>query len=800
MHDLGLHEIEICRGQHYRYQTSLKLLIYWSLFGNYGRVTYSSLDSGSPGNISLTTFYRGGQTVLEKLVIGCLVSFFCFTLARPANPSVTAVRAEDPPVVDGRVDEQEWGAAPVASDFVQQRPVLGEPATEKTEVRFLYTQDALYIGVICFDSEPGKIVDTQSRRDGNLSDSDSIQIILDTYHDRQNGFLFGTNPSGIQYDAQILNEGITGGVTGGSGGGGGRSATSTSVRGNTSNVNLNWDVNWTVRSSRTERGWETELEIPLKSLRFKDSQEPQSWGLNVTRNIRRKNEQSFWAEIPQAFSIYRVSLAGELEALEVHSPRNLKLIPYILVSPQKDYVLPDTDFKNEVGFDVKYGVTSALTLDVTVNTDFAQVEVDDEQINLTRFSLFFPEKRDFFLENAGTFAFGTPREMDLFFRRRIGIEEGFEIPIRAGTRLTGKIDRFNLGILAIQTGEEEGLVAPQNFFVGRIRREFHTRSSVGAMFTNRDAIGDPLGRSEHNSAWGTDLQLGFGEHWILSSYLAKTYSPQLSGDDYAGNFFAEFKTDVWRLEARYLEIQENFNPEIGFVPRTGFRMPRVGIYFTPSPESGPVRQWNPHFTVRRHYGFDGVLETERQHIDLGIQFTNGGSTGITLNRDYEFLREPFEVHPGVIIPPGPYRSDEYSVSLASDPSASIFGDINFTFGAFFEGDIRSYNSTVGFRTGPKFITTINFVNTSVDADWGRFNTNLARIRINYSFTPYRFIQTLFQYNSVSHEFSSNIRFGMTTTSGTGLYVVYNERYATPGERFDPLQRALFVKYSYQFDF
>ena len=178
-------------------------------------------------------------------------------------------------------------------------------------------------------------------------------------------------------------------------------------------------------------------------------------------------------------------------------------------------------------FDVKYGLTSALTLDLTVNTDFAQVEVDDEQINLTRFSLFFPEKRDFFLENAGTFAFGTPREMDLFFSRRIGIEEGLEIPIRAGTRLTGKIDRFNLGILAIQTGEEEGLVAPQNFFVGRIRREFHTRSSVGAMFTNRDAIGDPLGRSEHNRAWGTDLQLGFGEHWILSSYLAKTYSPQL---------------------------------------------------------------------------------------------------------------------------------------------------------------------------------------------------------------------------------------------------------------------------------
>ncbi len=744
-----------------------------------------------------------GTGVCKSVAVGLLLSISCLSAALHATPpSVSAIRIETPPVLDGRVNDEEWGAAPTASDFVQQRPALGKPATEHTEVRFLYTEDALYIGVICFDSEPDKIVDTQSRRDGNLNDSDSIMIILDTYYDGQNGFLFGTNPSGIQYDAQILNEGVSGGQVS-SAGGVGRSATSTASRGNVAAVNVNWNTTWTVSSGRTERGWETEIKIPLTSLRFKGSEEPQKWGLNVMRNVRRKNEQSFWAEIPQAYSIYRVSLAGELESLEVLSPRNLKFIPYILAGPRKDFIASTTDFKTEVGFDVKYGLTSTLTLDGTVNTDFAQVEVDDEQINLTRFDLFFPEKRGFFLENAGTFAFGTPREMDLFFSRRIGIEDGNEVPILWGTRLTGRVDRFNLGILAIQTGEEENLVAGQNFFVGRVRREFHRRSSVGFMFTNRDNVGEPLGHTEYNRAWGTDLQLGFGEHVIVSSWLAKTYSPDLSGDDWAGNFIAEYRSDLWRFDARYQEIQENFNPEVGFVPRTGIRHPRFGIYFTPSPESGPVRQYNPHVTFRRFYGFDGVLETERQHWDLEIRFTNGGSIGITTNRNYEFLRvddPPFSPHPGLTVPPGAYHFNEYCFFLGSDPSATIFGDIDLGFGGFYGGDIQIYSVSLGFRTGPRFITTFQFTNTGVEADWGRFNTNLGRLKINYSFTPYRFIEAFFQYNSRSQQFSSNIRFGWTTTSGTGLYVVYNDRYATPGERFDPLERALFVKYSYQFDF
>ncbi|MFB3067637.1 MAG: DUF5916 domain-containing protein [Acidobacteriota bacterium] len=727
---------------------------------------------------------------LIALVPACLMA---------APRSIVAQKTELAPVLDGRVDEEQWNPAQVASDFLQQWPVQGGPASERTEVRILYTEDSLYIGVICYDSEPDRIVDTQSRRDGDLNDSDSVLIILDTYHDGQNGFLFGTNPNGIQYDAQILNEGVSGGQNSRTAGLG-RSATSSAQRGNVAAFNLNWDTTWAVASSRTERGWETEMEIPLKSLRFRDSSEPQSWGLNVMRNIRRKNEQVFWSEIPQAYTIYRVSLAGNLESLDIQSPRNLKFIPYALVGAQKDFLISDTDFKHDVGFDVKYGISSAMTLDFTVNTDFAQVEVDDEQINLTRFPLFFPEKRGFFLENAGTFAFGTPEEMDLFFSRRIGIEDGLEVPIRVGGRLSGKLDRFQLGLLAIQTGEEEGLVAAQNFFVGRVRREFHKRNSVGFIFTNRESMGDPQGKTEYNRAWGSDLQLGLGENWIISSYLAKTYSPELSGDDWAGNVFAGYQSNLWRLQALYLEIQENFNPEVGFVQRKGIRKPRFRIFFTPSPESGPVKRWNPHYGFRRWYGSDGQLETERQHHDLEVFFRNGGSLSIVLNRDFEFLRVPFEIHPGIFIPPGEYRFNQWEITAASDPSAWLYGDMALGFGSFFDGNIESYDFIVGIRSGPNFVTELNFVNTQVDADWGHFNTNLGRLRVSYSFTPYRFIQALIQYNSRDQQFSSNVRLGWTKPSGTGLYIVYNDSYATPGERFDPLTRAFFVKYSYQFDF
>lgn len=728
------------------------------------------------------------------LLIGALSRY-----GAAAAPSVSASRTEGSITLDGRLTEPEWLAAPVATDFVQQRPVEGQPSSEKTEVRILYNSKALYIGVLCYDSEPGKIIDVQGRRDGDLTDSDSILIILDTYHDRQNGFLFGTNPSGIQYDAQILNEGLSGGQVGQASVG--STVGGTNQRGNPSSVNLNWNATWRVQSSRSDQGWQTEMEIPWKSLRFKNSDEPQSWGLNIMRNIRRKNEQSFWSPITQAFSIYRVSLAGVLNAVEIHPPINLKLIPYVLAGPQKDYVTKDKDFRSDFGFDVKYGLTSTLTLDGTINTDFAQVEVDDEQINISRFDLFFPEKRSFFLENAGMFAFGSPREVDLFFSRRIGIERGQELSILGGARLSGKLDRFNLGLLSIQTAEEEGFVSGQNFLVARVRRELQGRSNVGLIFTNRESTGAPLSSSNHNRAVGTDLQLGLGENVVVSGYLAKTYSPHLVGDDYAGHAAFNYRSDLWRFDGAYTDVGKNFNPEVGFVSRRGgYRSPQLRIAFTPSPKGGWIRQWNPHFQTRRFYGPDGKLESRRYHNDLEVFRTDGGAMAFSYDRDHEFLRVPLEIHPGVFIPAGSYDFGAFEAFYSFNPAARLFGEVTWRFGDFYGGDFKLYDFEMGFRTGPEFFVTLAYANTGVDADWGRFNTNLARLRLNYSFSPNRSLQALFQYNSRFQQFSSNIRLSLISASSTGLYVVYNDRYHTPGDQFDPLGRAFFVKYNHQVDF
>ena len=383
-----------------------------------------------------------------------------------------------------------------ATDYVQQLPDEGQPATERTEVRIGYTQDTLYVAVICFDSEPESIVSTQARRDGLLEETDSFEMLLDTYNDDQNGFIFATTPSGIEYDAQIVHGGQSRG-TGGPvrAGGSGGSGFGGAQRGGASSFNLNWDGVWKVRAQVTTRGWEAEFAIPFRTLRY-DSGSDQVWGINFRRNVRRKNEQTFWAPVSRGFQLHRVSLAGELHGLDVRFRRNLQIIPFLIGGLQQDFSQGPARNQavRDIGVDLKYTLTSSLTLDVTANTDFSQVEVDEERINLTRFDLFFPEKRSFFLENAGYFNVGTPREVELFFSRRIGIDpSGVQIPILGGVRVSGKHRRYNIGFLNMQTEAEVGVAPANNFTVARLAREFGTRSSIGVLAINKSATGGDAG-------------------------------------------------------------------------------------------------------------------------------------------------------------------------------------------------------------------------------------------------------------------------------------------------------------------
>ncbi|MCG8608450.1 carbohydrate binding family 9 domain-containing protein, partial [bacterium] len=491
-----------------------------------------------------------------------------------------ATRVESGPQLDGDVlNDAVWKQVePIAGRFWQTGPDEGQPASEKTEVRLLYTDRALYVGVICYDSDPSKIVVSDSRRDASLEDTDCFQIMLDTYQDRQNGFLFGTNPAGIEYDAQITNEGR--GSFGGGPRGGGRQR-----GGAGGGFNLNWDGSWEVRTKTSNDNWSAEFAIPFRTLRFANVEE-QTWGINFQRNIRRRNEKAYWMKLPRQYNIQRISLAGTLQGLRNIQQQNLKVMPYTLGEVIHDFSNnQDANFEGDLGLDLKYSLTPSLTLDGTYNTDFAQVEVDEQQINFDRFNLFFPEKRAFFLENAGFFSVGDPGEVDLFFSRRIGIgEDGVEVPIVGGGRLSGKTAGLNIGLLTMQSESlvftEDSDAAPDtiqanNFAVVRINKELPNRSAVGVLFANRQGTGDlkPTDVKEYNRTFALDGRWGIGEYGQLSGFVAQTATPGVSENEYAYRLAARYNSESWRLTANYTEVSEEFNPEIGFLRRSGYRKP-----------------------------------------------------------------------------------------------------------------------------------------------------------------------------------------------------------------------------------
>ena len=732
------------------------------------------------------------------------------------RPRVRAYRLAAPPNLDGLVNEPFWADIEPATNFIQQQPNEGLPATEQTEVRIGFDDDNLYFGIICFDSHPENIVVTQNRRDASLTDTDSIEIQLDTFNDKQNSVIFGTSPTGIEFDGQVSKAGQgRGGVgsparAGGTGGGGAQ-------RGGSAAFNLNWDAVWWVRAQITQRGWEAEIKIPLRSLRYRPGSD-QAWGLNLRRNLRRRNEQSFWSPMSRAFEFnYQIELAGRLEGLDLESHHNLRLQPYVLGGFKQDYMLADnpTRAQHTGGLDVKYNLTSSLTMDATFNTDFAQVEVDEEQINLTRFDLFFPEKRPFFLENSGTFEFGSPREVEIFFSRRIGIDEtGEQIPIDAGLRLTGKAGKYDLGLLNMQTRKVKGVAPANNFGVFRLSREFGTRSSVGIIGVSRQSTSSRLGldRVPFNRTLGADLNFGFGKYANFFNYFAKSITPGRNSSNQAGSTLFGYDDQHHRIDLSYLEVGRNFNPEVGFVNRVGFRKPSFGYRRTFTPEGKRLRAIFPHFQWNRWYtiaaeGQPRGKESGFEHYHLDTRWQNGSTLGIAWNRNFERLDKPFEVYPGINIRPGAYHYSEMVANFGSDPSANLFASGNVAVGNFYAGTIRTINVNGGYRIGGyRYTLAASYIRNFIHLPEGNFDTDLLGYRFNWSFTPKSYFQSFIQYNSRTQDVGINVRLGLLSTSSTGLFIVYNSRVATV-DFLDPheverrtLSRALFVKFNYLFDF
>jgi hypothetical protein len=743
--------------------------------------------------------------------------------AAAADPvQIAAVPLADgaaPPTLDGKVTDEAWLKVEPYATFTQTDPIEGAPASERTEVRIVYDKSNIYIGVICFDGEPAKVIVNQSRRDADLTETDAIIFVLDTFNDNQNAFVFGTNPLGIEYDGQVSGEGQTSGTSQNQ-----QSGTGGSQRGTIGSLNLNWDGDWKVKSSVTERGWETEIAIPFKTLRYPTGMD-KTWGFNLKRNIRRKNEQVYLAPVQRGFDVFRVSSAAKLTGLNLPPRRDLKLTPFALASANKDYTVTtkQLDRKGDVGLDVKWGVRPNLTADFTVNTDFAQVEADEEQVNLTRFDLFFPEKRPFFLENASVFQFGSPQQIDLFFSRRIGLSatgaSGVPIDIIGGTRLSGKVGKYNIGLLDMQTDDaldartDRVLTSANNFGVIRVQREVG-RSSFGGIFVNREATGSLAGRDDYNRAYGVDANVQVSKNSKVFAFIARTDSPttradsQPRGSDHSERLFYSFTNNLWQLSGGYSQVGLNFNPEVGYLPRRGYRRPEFRLFYQPQPKRWPwIRRFSPHTSYNAFYGIsDGLVQSSMGHFHFfEIQPRQGGRFGTFIDRNQDRPTSPFTVFNAggkrVVIPPGLYTWLQIANEYLSDPSATFSTTLRWRHGGFYDGDFDAYETSVAWRAGTRFIGTLGYTRQNVDLIYGDFHTDLVPVKVSYAFTTLASIQALVQYNNQSSLLSSNIRLALQSRGGTGLFVVYNDRRDTT--EFTPaetLGRSFIVKYTRLFDF
>ena len=718
-----------------------------------------------------------------------------------------AARVEQEPAVDGDVlGDPVWAGAQPVSGFRQTFPDEGRPATERTEVRVLFTSDTVYFGVVCYDSDPAAIIMSDSRRDSSMTDADSFQMVLDTFQDQQNGFVFGTTPAGQEYDGQVINEGGTRGSSRRSGSGG-------FSRGSAGGFNLNWDGAWQVRTRIGDFGWSAEFAIPFRTIRY-PSREFQSWGVNFQRNIRRRSETSYWSPLPRQYNLYRVSMAGQLAGLATPAGLNdnLQVTPYAIGEMGTRHAADGgagiRHSDSTVGADVKYSVNSGLTLDATFNTDFAQVEVDDQQINLDRFNLFFPEKRPFFLENAGVFTVNNSSasgrnlgQTELFFSRRIGISDtGQQIPIQAGGRLSGKVsDDLTVGVINMQTQGVEGVANANNFTVTRLRRDLPNRSSIGGIFVNRQGTGRLSSADDYNRTYAVDGRWGIGQNGMVSGFYGGTQTPGRLGRDHALNLSGLYNSEMWRISSGYQENGEDFNPEVGFVTRTGFRKYDVAVQNTSRPEGFlKFQELRPHMTYSHFWNFDGVTETTYLHTHFQGEFEDSSSAGIAYDVRSENVFDTFSVS-GLEIPPGRYDWGEVSSSFYYDRSAPVSAGLRAEAGGFFGGSIVTLRPTVRARIGEIFNLQLSYSRNDIDLPSGSTITNLTSVRAGYNFSPRVFLQTLVQHNDSAQLWSMNFRFGWLQDANTGLFLVYNDTEGLLDHVPAGAGRSVIVKYSHLFD-
>jgi len=691
-------------------------------------------------------------------------------------------------LVDGFLNEEVWAKAAVLDRLTQQEPLEGQAATERTEVRVLFDREDLYVGIRALDSEPGRIVSRILQRDRIMevdgfsqrpvfAGDDAVAILFDPFHDRRNAYVFATNPNGAEFDALLADEGRE--------------------------FNVDWRGVWEVAGTRTREGWSAEFRIPLRTLRYPDdSDEP--WGFNVHRIIRRKNEKVYWQGWSRdSGGFHRVSLAGELVGLEglPAAGRNLEVKPYVLGGARQTRQESEALHRGgeaEVGIDLKSEVRPGLVLDLTVNTDFAQVEVDDEQVNLTRFGLFFPEKRDFFLENSGIFQFGVPANpyepppFLMFFSRQIGIEEDKEevVPILVGGRLTGRLGGQTIGVMNVVTDAIEGLVERESFSVARVKRDVGENNYLGAMVTDRRTS------ETWNTVVGADASLYLTPSLNVQSWIARTFTAGDGGDDLAFAFTGDYSTDRWGLFLRHIGVGPDAEARSGFIQRTDLR--RTDTYARRSfrPEIRAVRKVDVMVGGNLFTGYGGGIQDWAAGPLAIMEMESGGAVTLIAQLGENRPDEAFDLADTLQVEPGTYGAGNVMAILSTDPSRSVSFQGNALLSAFYGGTLRALGGTLDVAPSPRIALGLGMNRNRVRIPSGAFTADLLSLRMAYSFSTRLTTNLLIQYNSLDQAFSANFRFNFIHRPGSDLFLVLTEERGEEGDLWRLTDRAMVAKLTY----
>ncbi len=724
-------------------------------------------------------------------------------------PVARAARCDTPIRIDAALDEPCWKAAEPLLSFTQRLPAEGAPASQPTEVRILFDAENLYVGADLVDAEAGRIIAREMKEDGDLLNDDLFGILLDTFHDRRNAFYFEANPNGARADALIYDEGRV--------------------------QSFDWDGIWEVQSRITGRGWTVEMQIPFKTLHF-DPGKANPWGLQVWRYIRRNTEDVYWGPVPRNEDTLRVSRAGTLLGLEgIRQGKSLALKPYALSGAKRQPTLgtTGTEGTGEVGLDARYDLTPYLAAVLTINTDFAETEADDQQVNTTRFPLFFPEKREFFLESTGFFDFGynrtgpgAPPGLRPFFSRRVGLSPtNRPIPILGGAKIAGRLGRSNLGFLSVFADDAEDQPRT-NVTVLRLSRDFLARSNVGILGISKEPAGhddpadpaDPSAGVHSNRTYGADVNFSVLQNFKFGGSLLQTRTPGLDASQGAGHAYANWSDDSWDLQFSRRDIGSGFNPEVGFVQRTGIEETEGFLGRSWRSDTAPLRNIEPHTRHIYTAWQDHRLATRYQHWAVTLEFRDGSEVEVGFNPTFEDLRDTFtldERDPAdpaddVEVRPGAYHPRQWLLRYEGNTSRVLSASLDAEGGGFFDGDFLSADLRATARVTRHVRLSTGVQRTEIDlpsrpADLAspslpssEFDVTLLQARLGLYFTTRLLADVFLQYNSDLDDFSTNLRLNYKYRPGSDLYVVYNERRDTEGLPADLVDRSLTVKWTYLF--